>query len=407
MGKKVGDRFYLVPPAGTPVSFRDILNMVKLRFQSGSLFEGFEEMIKGSFDAKYCFLYNSGRTAMASILNSLNRLSSYEKDEVVIPAYTCFSVAAAVVRSGLKIRLVDIDPLTMDYDYGKLRSSKFDKTLAIVGCNLFGIISDWNVLKEIADAKNVFLVDDAAQSMGSFFGDKASGNLGDAGFYSLGRGKNLSTVSGGILVTDSDQIASDVRRNLEGLKKNGTAFEMRILLEIIFYAAFLNPGLYWLPDKMPFLKLGQTVFDEKFSMSRLSNLQKCAGSVMLPKLGEINAARLRNATSIADILSKDGRFQIPGYSIDRRLFYLRVPILAPGKRERDRAIEALMQAGIKSSEMYPSTIREIEGIEKHLVNPDADLKGARVVVDRLFTLPTHSYVKDRDIEKIIDILRRI
>jgi dTDP-4-amino-4,6-dideoxygalactose transaminase len=56
--------------------------------------------------------------------------------------------------------------------------------------------------------------------------------------------------------------------------------------------------------------------------------------------------------------------------------------------------------------MYPSTIRGIEGIEKYLANPEDNFEGAETVAERLFTLPTHHYVKDIDVEKIIDCIMR-
>ena len=79
-------------------------------------------------------------------------------------------------------------------------------------------------------------------------------------------------------------------------------------------------------------------------------------------------------------------------------------VLSRNSRERDKIIAALKQAGIKSSAMYPSTIRRIEGIERYLANPEDDFEGAQTVVDQLFTLPTHHYVKKSDINKIIGCL---
>lgn len=396
---------YLVPPAGTPITFSDIFHIIKIRLSSDSMPDVFESMIKNQFKAKHCFLYNSGRAALASTLKSLLRLADTKKIEVVIPAYTCFSVAAAIARSGLKIRLVDIDPHTLDYDYEKLQSLNFNNVLAIIGCNLFGILSDWNNLKNIAIEKKVYLIDDAAQSMGSQFQKKNSGSLGDVGFFSLGRGKNLSIVSGGVLITDNDDIAMHLYNETRELKKDGGFVEIKSLLNIILYSLFLNPRLYWFPDNMPFLKLGQTIFDVNFDISDLSYIQKCAGVIIFPKLENINAVRLKNAKAICAELLKDDRFSIPGYSADRFPIYLRLPVLARNSHERDKTIAALKQAGIKSSAMYPSTIRRIEGIERYLANPEDDFEGAQIVVDQLFTLPTHHYVKDSDIEKIIGCLK--
>lgn len=396
--------FYLVPPAGTPITFSDIFHIIKIRLSSDSMPDVFESMIKNQFKAKHCFLYNSGRSALTSTLRSLRKLAGNKKIEVVIPAYTCFSVAAAIARSGLKIRLVDIDPHTLDYDYEKLQSLNFNNVLAIIGCNLFGILSDWNNLKNLAIEKKVYLIDDAAQSMGSQFQKKNSGSLGDVGFFSLGRGKNLSTVSGGVLLTDNDDIAMHLYNETRELKKDRGFVEIKSLLNIILYALLLNPRLYWLPDNMPFLKLGQTIFDVNFDISGLSYIQKCAGVIIFPKLENINAVRLKNAKAICDGLLKDDRYNIPGYSPDNCPSYLRLPVLAQNNQDREKSISSLNRAGIKSSAMYPSSIRQIAGIENYLASSEDDFKGAQTVVDQLFTLPTNHFVKNNDIDKIVNCL---
>jgi len=397
--------FYLVPPTGTAITAGDILRLTSMWIGVGSPSEMFERQIKNYSGAKYCYLFNSGRAALETILNSVKD-DNKDKTEVVIPAYTCFSVAAAIAKSGLRIRPVDIDPLTLDYDYEKLRVQNFDNVLAVIGCNLFGILSDWDELESIAKRENIYLIDDAAQSLGSSYKGRTSGSLGDAGFYSLGRGKNLSVISGGVLVTDDERIALKIIDKVSSIGDAGIIYNIKALAEITAYSAFLRPRLYWLPDKMPFLKLGQTVFNEHFTSGNLSKIQKCAGAVLFPGLEKINLIRSRKAKIICEAILGDNRYQVPGYGAENSPIYLRLPVLAENRNARDRLIDSLQQAGIKSSSMYPSTIRKIEGIDKYLADREDDFEGAEAVVDRLFTLPTHHYVNIGDIERMIDCLTR-
>jgi dTDP-4-amino-4,6-dideoxygalactose transaminase len=397
--------FYLIPPTGTSITLTDIYRAVAMWISADSGSGVFEEQIKKFTGANYCILLNSGRAALDVILRSIDNKEN-NKTDVIIPAYTCFSVAAAIARSGLKIRLVDIDPLTLDYNYEKLRGQNFDNVLAVIGCNLFGVLSNWGELESIATREDIYLIDDAAQSLGTTFQGKASGSLGDAGFFSLGRGKNLSTISGGVLITDDEQTVSSIYAGLGRKGGAGLINNMKALLKIMTYSLFLRPRLYWLPDSIPFLKLGQTVFDEHFDSDNLSDIQKCAAAVLFPKLDTINSIRSRNAAAICRGISGDNRFRVPGYSEDRFPIYLRLPVLAENRHTRDKLIDALQRAGIKSSYMYPSTIRGIEGIEKYLANSEDKFEGAETVVERLFTLPTHHYVKDSDIEKIVNCLLR-
>lgn len=402
--KKLMHMFYLVPPAGTPITLSDILHTIKTRISSDSLAEIFADKIKNHAKVKYCFFFNSGRTALASILYSLYILADNKKTEVVIPAYTCFSVAAAIAKSGLKIRLVDIDPLTMDYDYEKLEDLNSENVLAIIGCNLFGILSDWSNLVSIAKEKNVYLIDDAAQSMGTLFLAKASGTLGDVGFYSLGRGKNLSTVSGGILITDNEEIATEIEKNIKNLKTPGLIAEMNALLKIVLYSMFIKPSLYWVPNRLPLLGLGDTIFDETFSLGFLTNVQKRTGGIIFGKLGSYNSIRSHNARRLAEALLKTGHYLIPGYTASYCPAYLRLPLLTGDKSSRDAAILALKKLGIVASNMYPSSIYQISGIDRYLATTEGNFPGADNVVERLLTLPTHPLLKEKHLNEIINCL---
>ena len=398
--------FHLMPPAGTPVQFRDILRIVESRVHTDSCAESFREKIKAISGTRHCYFLNSGRTAFLFILRALSELAGPSKVEVVIPAYTCFSVAAAIARSNLVIRLIDIDPRTMDYDYEKLEGLDFGKVLAIVGCNMFGILNDWDRLHAIAKEKGIFLIDDAAQSMGSEYNDRASGSLGDAGFYSLGRGKNMSTYSGGVLLTGDDRIAAYVRENSKSLSKTGLINETSILLKIVLYGLFLRPGCYWLPAMIPFLGLGETIFDKDFSIGKISDLQLCAGNILVENLAVINSIRAKKAHKLAEALLKSGGYMIPGYDSNRYTTYLRLPLLASDRAYRDRMIATLRKNKIVASTMYPSTIRRIPGIEKYLASDGSDFPGADMVVETLLTLPTHPYVSDNDIFRVVSCLTK-
>lgn len=396
--------FYLIPPTGTPISFYQILKIASLWLGYESPTEMFEEKIKSHAKVRYYYFFNSGRTAQVFILKALSQIADPSKDEVVIPAYTCFSVAAAIAKSGLKIRLVDIDPLTMDYNYERLFSLNFTRVLAIVACNLFGILSNWEKLWSVARQNNVFLIDDAAQSMGSLFKGRPSGGLGDIGFYSLNRGKNLSTYSGGILLTDDDEIAARIEENVKNLDRPNLSKEIVVLTKMTLYSWFLRPELYWLPNIIPFLGLGKTVFDESFSLGHLTRFQKCAAAILWGNLESLNTVRVKNSRKLAEELLRLERFKIPGYNETFCPTYLRFPVLTQNSVWRQRAIVALRRQGIVASKMYPSTIRQIAGIEKYLASPADDFPGAQEVVEKLLALPTHPYLRESDMRKIISCL---
>ena len=403
-----------MPPAGSPTSIKNLAQMLKS--QALSLFANqagrdqnlvLTEMMSDFTGARYCYFMNSGRAALSVILNALSFGIRHNKVEVVIPAYTCFTVAAAIARCGLKIKPVDIDPSTLDYDYDRLRRLDRKRVLAIVGCNMFGILNNWSELHSFAKTCDVFLIDDAAQSMGSSIDGKSSGTFGDAGFYSLGRGKNLSAYSGGIVVTNDEAVNDNLLKEIDLLGDPGPTKEAGAFIKIVLAALFLRPRLYWLPASLPFLGIGETHFEPDFSIDKLTRMQIDMVIAKLNELETINSIRINNARRLAMGLIESTRFQIPGWAQDRKTIYLRLPVLCADAGQRNRAIQLLRKQGISASPMYPSSIRRIPGIEPYLADMADDFIGAESVVNRLLTLPTHPYLTAAHVKNILSCLNKL
>lgn len=393
----------LVPPAGTPVTVAEIIRAVLGRFRASTVSD-FESAILNYSGASRVFFVSSGQAAQYLILKAFVSLSGGEKNEVIIPAYTCYSVASSVVRAGLKVRPIDIDPTTLDYDYNQLSHAGLSKVLAINASNLFGIQSDWTKICSLSKEHRFFTIDDAAQSFGSQSGEGESGARGDAGFYSLGRGKNMSAWSGGLLLTSDAGIASELERQPELSKIPGIVAEATILVKYLVSSLLLNPVMYRLPASLPFLHLGETVYDESFEIEGLTGFQIAAAGIGLSKLEKLNHLRAEKSSVMARALIESGKYKIPGFNENKRVNYLRLPVLAESREARDESIARLRRYGIVATQMYPTTIPQIKQALPNLVGSEGDFPGAQLVVERLFTLPTHSYVTERDIERIFKAL---
>src|SRR5712691_9904359 len=187
-----------------------------------------ESELKYYFGVRYVFLTSSGQAALTLILGALKGLTG--RRQVVIPAYTCFSVPAAVIRAGLDVRICDIDPTTFDFDYGCLETTITPQTLCVVPTHLFGLPSDVPRVARMCEKHGVFVVEDAAQAMGGRYHDRLLGTIGDVGFFSLGRGKTITCGSGGIIVTNSDRIAEAIARHYANLEDPSIRETLRDLL---------------------------------------------------------------------------------------------------------------------------------------------------------------------------------
>src|SRR2546422_11757285 len=233
-------RFRLVAPAGAPLPVRTALPSA---LPSSGVDRGLVKLLGERLGIRSAFFVSSGRAALAILLRTLQQ--GVDRREVVIPAYTCFSVPSAVARAGFVIRLCDVDPKTLDLDLNALVRLDLGKVLCIVPSGLYGLPGDLGALEQIASDSRTFLVDDAAQCLGATKEGRPCGTFGDVGFYSLGRGKGITTMGGGILVTRQGALARKIERHVERLPRASTLEVGVAVATSLVYAALLAPAPYW------------------------------------------------------------------------------------------------------------------------------------------------------------------
>ncbi len=397
--------FRLVPPAGTALSIGDITRIKLGWVKRHSKSPQFAGELQKLFGAEHVMPVNSGRAALLLILKAISKIQPDGKNEILLPAYTCFSVAAAVVRSGYSIRLADINPQTMDYDIEKLSGEDFSRVKAILVSSLFGIPNNWARLREIAAGHDIILIDDSAQALGETYDERPSGLNGFAGFYSLGRGKNISTYSGGIIVTHSDELAQVLSELISDLPSPGWLASVGSLYKMGFYSLLSRPRTFWLPASLPFLGIGETIYEESFSVGRLSPAQTCAIPVVMKKLDSLRRIRIDNSRILAERINGVNDMSIPGFNAKDCPGYIRLPVAMPNKDIRDAKVKELREMGIVASTMYPATISEIQELPEGTLCNKREFSGAQNIVDCLLTLPTHPYVAEKDRQKMIACLR--
>ncbi len=395
--------FRLVPPAGTPLRSSQVLSALRDVATANGHGKKTLETFAAQLGARYAFGASSGRAALWTILRGLRRLRP-QAGIVALPAYTCFSVAAAVVRAGLQVHLMDVIPETLDLDVCAADSLPEKSLLCAVTANLFGYANDVRPLREMARARNAFVVDDAAQALGAWREGKPAGMRGDVGLFSLGRGKAISTIEGGLIVTGSEEIAKAVREELALLRPASAFHGAWLLLQLLGYSALLRPELYRIPRAMPFLKIGVTEFDPGFSVNGLHPLSHSLFLSLVDQLEAINEIRRANSAWMREALEGHPKFCVPQPSANTRATMVRLPVIARDEDTRSFALKRLRVAGIEASAFYPSAICDIEGIGAHMTNPPVHRAGAEHIARTLFTLPVHPLVERKDMERIADVL---
>ncbi|WP_136514431.1 DegT/DnrJ/EryC1/StrS family aminotransferase [Geomonas edaphica] len=382
-----------LPPAATPLSFGEILSGLRALFSGDRALERFEGELREYYATPHVFLLSSGKAALTVILSALKETGA-GRDEVVIPAYTCYSVAAAVTRAGLKVRPCDIDPRTLDYDWARLDEALAGgHVLCAVSTHIFGLPADVERLRERAVRRGVAVVEDAAQAMGGEARGRKLGTLGDVALFSLGRGKALSTVSGGVILTRSATLGAAIDRITKALPREGWCEGVAALSYALALGALVRPGLFWLPKALPFLKLGETVYDPHFRMKRLGPFQAGLAVGWREKLARLRASRLRNAS----FLERAGLAPPPGE--DALVNLIRYPVLVEDVARRRHLIEKSEERGLGVGIAYPEAVTRIPELQGSMASGRAPQ--AEQVAERIVSLPIHPYLTRDDLERIV------
>ncbi|MBE0585856.1 MAG: DegT/DnrJ/EryC1/StrS family aminotransferase [Desulfofustis sp.] len=361
------------------------------------------------FGVRNGFFFSTGRAAMVVLLRALKNEAggASGRDEVIIPSYTCFSVPSSIIKAGLKVRICDIDPATFDYDYEKLHRIDFSRVLCISSANLYGLPNDMGRLEQLAAEKDISLIDDAAQSMGALFAGKFSGTFGIAGIFSLDKGKVITSMNGGIIVTNSDRLARRIETEQRQLQRPGALSVLAEMVKMLVYSAFLRPHLYWLPARMPFLNLGATVYTELYPVARYKEPLSGMALQLLKKLDSINDIRISNGTYYAAALHDIPGIRLVNSPENARPIYLRFPILIGNAEKRERVLKQMAQRRLGATQSYPSSVGDIDAVGFEAQRTEDCLAGGRSVAAQIVTLPTHAYVNAGDRAEVVKICRQL
>lgn len=348
----------------------------------------------------------TGRAGMTLLLRAMRRLSPAHRTELIVPSYTCYSVPASAVKAGLRVRIVDVDPATLDYDYAQLENVDCDRVLAVVATNLYGLPNDLPRLERLTRERGVMLIDDAAQAMGARVEGRLTGTWGDAGLFSFDKGKSVSSIDGGVVFTRRDDLAQSLQAEWSALSRPPLAATAGAIAKVMVYALMLRPALYAVPANLPFLGLGRTVFTTDFPTERQAAVLAALGSVMLQRLESFTQSRALNARAWNDALGTLDGVRTYARRDGTDPAYVRFPVLIGGPRQRDAVIAMLSAAGIGATGSYPASLADVAELQPSLAAPAPTARGGRLVASQIMTLPTHAFVGAADIARGADMVRR-
>ena len=201
--------------------------------------------------------------------------------------------------------------------------------------------------------------------MGSV-GGRPCGTWDDAGLFSLDKGKNVSAIDGGVIVADDSDVAAAIESEIAELPAPHAAEAVAGAVKAAVYCAMLRPSLYWIPNCIPQLGLGRTVFTTEFPLERPSRPLVALGVAVAGRLEALTRARVDNAAALLDRLRTMPGVRTIAPGPQTVPVYLRLPVLLSDESARRRAVEALMAAGIGASGSYPESLADVPGLRPSL-----------------------------------------
>ncbi|MBM3546456.1 MAG: DegT/DnrJ/EryC1/StrS family aminotransferase [Alphaproteobacteria bacterium] len=327
-------------------------------FILGEAVAEFERQLSRRFGFDYVVALNSGTDAL---MLALLALGVGQGDEVITQSNSFVASAATIVQVGARPVFVDVKP-DQCMDPAKIEAAITAKTKAIMPVHLTGRICDMPAIQEIADRHKLFIVEDAAQSIGSTLLDRQAGNWGDAGAFSLHPLKNLNAAGdAGFLTTKHADVAERIRR----LRNHGQT------------------------DRNTVTEWGIN--------SRLDTLQATLLLMRLERLPNIIARRRANVEAYRRLLNAKHVFSPPCRQEEFNTFHTFVVQVD----RRDELREHLHASGVGSAIHYPIPIH-LQPAAAKLGSKPGDLPVTEKQAGRIISLPIHQFLTDGDIRRVAD-----
>jgi len=377
---------------------------------------GLEEEFKRYLGVKYAISFNSGRSALMAILDSLD---IKKDDEVLLQGFTCNSAVNPILAKGAKPVFVDVvDTINMDPEDLKKKITSKSKVAMIQ--HTFGWPAQIDEILKIAKQNNLFLVEDCAHSLGAKYKGKFCGTFGDVAFFSFGRDKIISSVFGGLAVTNNEEIGERIKNFREkcDFPSNFWIFQQllhpilvnylvlpayglnqylgRIILGLFHQLSILSKGVYKKEKK------GEI---PKYFPKRFPNALATLALNQFKKLEKFNNHRRKTASFYEKELKNTG-FNLPLAKSQegRTPAFMRYPILV--NFDTDEILQKLRRKKIFLDDGWRKS---------PVVPPDTDIDKmgylfgscpqVEKVAQNIVNLPTHINISEKEAKIIVNFLK--
>jgi len=324
----------------------------------GPEIEEFENLIKNFVGTDYCVTVNSGTSALHAILLSYGIQSG---DSVIVPSFSFISTANSVLFVNANPIFSDIEEKTFGLDPNLLSKKITSHTKAIIPMDYGGMSCQINEIKEIAHEKNLKLIEDAAEGLGSTIKNKKVGSQSDVAIFSFCGNKVITTGEGGAIVTNS----KEMYEKLKLIRSHGRQDKINYF-DNPFEPEYLGLGYNW----------------------RMSSITASLGIAQISKLDKIIKMRKENAKYITQKLSKIPQILVPNSPAGYDNIYQMYTIRLPNKKIRENLHNFLTDKKI-FSKVYFQPIHLTDFYIKNFATKPNSLPVTEKISEQVLTLPLY------------------
>jgi perosamine synthetase len=340
-----------------------------MNWATGPMIPVFEETVASYLGEKYVVSFNSGTSALHGALLAYNLKKN---DEVIVPSFTFIATANSPLFVGAKPVFADIEDQTYGLDPEDVKEKITKKTKAIMPIHMGGCACRIRELREIAEDQGILLIEDAAESLGSKVAGKKVGTFGDAAMFSFCGPKVITTGEGGVIVTDSVDLAERMRL----IRSHGRA-ETKDYFSTNEYLDYISLGFNF----------------------RMSNITAALGISQMKKLDKVITMRRKNSEYLTKQLKKRVGDHIETPLPPKGYFHLYQMYTIKAER-RDDLMNYLTGKGIMSKVYFPPV--HLTHFYREILHNCPSLPMTEKMADTVLTLPMYPSLTEDDMNYMAD-----
>jgi len=338
----------------------------------------FEEEIAKYVGTKYAVAFNSGTSALHALFLAYDIQSS----EVIVPSFTFIATANSVLMANGKVVFAEVETDSFGLDANDVNEKITKKTKAIMPVHIAGQpCKDIKELTDIAQDKNLLLLEDAAQTLGSYSKYGKAGTFGDAAMFSFCQNKVITTGEGGLLVLDDEKIYE----KLKLIRSHG-----RLESSNSDYFSNINDNEY--------IQIG-------FNF-RMSSMTAALGLSQYRKISKVLEIRKQKAAYLNEHLVKLDGLTVPKAFNDANHIYQLYILKFTESDLRDKVQEHLQDKGVMSK-VYFNPIHLKEFYRKTFSYKEGDLPVTEDLSTKVLSLPMFNDLTTDEMDYMIDSIKEV